>query len=304
MELKGKGMFVWQLEALFNGSLTALVDSIHALGLSWVAVRVADGTLADNEHVPEQGAVALSRILHAAGIGFCAWQAAYGNYPDLEAAMALKRIGDTQADAFMVDAEGAWNTTLYPQKADAAVTYMKALGAPGIPVALCSYRYPDVHQEFPFKAFLDNGITHHAPQVYYVTTPENVASINAVFQLNKSMTQLKLLKDLPFIPVGAAYHESTVSNGVTTSWTVSAQAITDFGVECNRLNLPYSYWEYRYLLEPDKLAWYTAVKDLPSIPVNMPPFPSPTRLTDKVLALEAFRAKVEEYLSKFPTWEP
>src|SRR5512140_3750398 len=119
----GKGMYIWQLEELCKGDIHALLDLCQALGLDWVAVRLADGATIDNEH-STQGAVAFSKLIHAAGLQFWGWQAIYGYYPVAEATLALTRIKQTESDGFIIDAESAFKRS---GGATAALKYMKTL---------------------------------------------------------------------------------------------------------------------------------------------------------------------------------
>ena len=78
----------------------------------------------------------------------------YGNYPDQEADIAVKRAIELGVDGFVVNAEHEFKQ---PNKAGAASRFMNNLRSNlgSMPIALSSYRFPSYHASFPFTNFLE-----------------------------------------------------------------------------------------------------------------------------------------------------
>ena len=118
--------------------------------LSHVLVKVADGAFPykvdlDSGYDYAQPAI---KKLQAQNIQVWGWQYVYGDYPDQEAEIAVKRALELGVDGFVVNAEIQYENKA---KATAAKKYMTILrnNLGKIPVALSSYRYPSYHINLP-----------------------------------------------------------------------------------------------------------------------------------------------------------
>jgi hypothetical protein len=229
--ITGNGYFIWQVKRI--GDLATAARKAKQAGLSWVAIKVTDGPYKfnidpDTKHDYAPDAVAAFR---AAGIAVWGWGYVYGNVPDAEAAAAVDRVKSLGLTGWIIDAEAEYKNKPYQ-----ASLYMGALRTrlPGIPLAICSFRYPDVHPEFPWKQFLQADI--NMPQVYWMQAQ------NSGIQLKQSYTQFKNRTTIPYIPIGAAFGEA--------GWIPTTDSIKEFANTSLDLGLNgYGWWE-----------WYDAVK--------------------------------------------
>jgi len=185
-----------------------MVDTIKAVGLSTVYLKVADGIWNYNltprgENWVDDILPGLCAALKAAGIPVIGWQYVYGEAPEREAERAIERINTLALDAFVIDAEAEYKRA----GPSAARKYMKKIKAacPTLPLALSSYRFPSVHADFPWQAFLqfmDASRDVHMPQVYWEGDSRETAG---ELQLEQSVDELLKLKPLPFVPIGPMY---------------------------------------------------------------------------------------------------
>lgn len=197
----GKGVYIWQLDACgFGENMRALVDDLVYAGVEWVSVKIQDGASLtwDTSHV----ALLHSFIAWAKGRGLDVrgWGYLYGG----SAAKAVKEgqvsvlaINEYGVSGFEIDAEQEYKA---PGSKTWAIAYMNTLrGAkPMLSVSLSSYRFPNLHNEFPWAEFLAQ-CDLHLPQVYWI------GAHNPAGQLVQSVGQLKARRDLPVVPVGAGF---------------------------------------------------------------------------------------------------
>ena len=260
----GMGVFIWQVKncAGENSPETAAArefigKTLKTLGVSWAAVKVADGVNGFN--LQEVKGMWVDTILpaffdaeEAAGRKRIGWGYIYGFNPLGEAKRVAEQIKKYGLDGYIIDAEGEYKKA---GRAAAATTYMKKLRelCPDTPLALCSFRWPSLHPEFPWKAFTDQMDARkgdvHMPQVYW----QGATAVNEpAIQLVRSINELKKIKDLPFIPVGAAYSEH--------GWSSSRDQIVLFSNHASVLNLPgINWWSLDQILK--KVEWQQAVID-------------------------------------------
>lgn len=203
MTLNGKGFYLWQIWNCEGGDADRIAELAADAGLSHVMIKVADGTWIYNydreEHYDMVPPVA--RALRARGIQVWGWQYVYGENPVGEARKAVQRVKELELDGFVADVEKEF-------KADGmkkvARTYMQELreGLPDLPVALSTYRYPNLHPQIPYSELL-TYCDINMPQVYWM------GSHNPDAQLMKSMQQYDAISPVrPMVPTGFAFKES------------------------------------------------------------------------------------------------
>ena len=160
---------------------------------------------------------------NAVGIQVWGWGYVYGYDPDGEAAAAVKRVNDLDLAGWIIDAEAE-----YKDKSAQAALYMGALRTriPHTPLAICSFRFPDLHPEFPWKYFLTADI--NMPQVYWMQAQ------NAGSQLRQSYTQFQKRCKIPFAPIGAAFGEA--------GWIPTTDSIKEFADTAYKMGLPAYGW--------------------------------------------------------------
>jgi hypothetical protein len=238
----GKGMLVWQLAKL------ARIDARDA-GLRWVALKATDGT---QMFQPTRLGPAIQE-LRAQGVAVYGWGYTYGRSAAnarAEAAQVVNAVHAYDFDGWLIDAEQEYKQ---PDAGSWASRFCDEIRAscPTLPLGLCSYRYPALHPEFPWKYFAAR-CDFHAPQLYWVGA--RLASAPAS-QLQKSIAQLVAVRDMPIVPVGIACEDRSLG------WGPSAEQIESFVQAVHAAGLPgYGWWEWAQAAENPAL--WERVKNL------------------------------------------
>lgn len=236
----GKGMFLWQIKRVFGGDPKKIADDALRLGLDWVCIKIADRhwsynlRLVNGKWVDDRVAPVVS-ALKDVGIDVWGWQFVYLSDGEREAEKAAERIKQFDLKGLLIDAESHAKNAA--DKYNQARKYSQVIIRENIVAGLCSYRYPTLHRELPWKEFL-KCCTFHCPQVYWAK------STNPAKQLNRSIYELKELKDIPVIPAGAAYEEH--------EWKPTAEEMDEFNSEVKSLQLSgLIWWEWAEAVEID-----------------------------------------------------
>lgn len=238
--LKGKGIWIENLSTTDNeGDPATLVTLARRADLQHIVLKVADG----DAPIADDRIDNVVQALQQAGMIVWGAHRVYGDDPQAEAAMSAR-----VADALSLDGLAVVAETDYMGKHNQAATYMDRLvaSAPGLPIGLSSYRFPNAQdppgfpdsQTFPFDAFLSRcGIA--LPKVFWVSRegPGDPAG-----QLRESLRQYReRWPDVVYVPVGAAY-------GVRYDdfwWTASPQTIAAFLQQALAFNLSaISFWSW------------------------------------------------------------
>jgi hypothetical protein len=270
MIFSGVSIFLWQIanvipETDFFDFCKALKDA----GFEAVYVKVADGAVAFNlqrvsaNQWDDNALLSLFAAMDEVGLKKIGWQYLYGRQPEKEADRALERIQRFGLQGYVLDAEQEYKL----MGAKAANKYMQRLRAGSdVPLALCSYRFPSLHAEFPWHAFLnwlsvEKGDCH-MPQVYWVgDRRETGPSI----QLQRTVKELQELKNLPVVPIGSLYGQNV--NGF--DWKPTAKQIANFSDGAKALGCPgLGWWSWDSLAHLDGLpgkgdnvlGWWTAIE--------------------------------------------
>jgi hypothetical protein len=267
----GKGMFVWSLPHCAGGNPIALAAKAKEAGFSWIALKVQDGTYIYNEQLIGP---AVEALWHQ-GLDVWGWGYVYGanklkmSVAASEAATTVQAVSRYGLSGFLIDAEVEYKRQ--PQNRGWAATYMAAVRSslPNTPLGLCSYRYPSLHPEIPWADFLSR-CDFHAPQVYWIDAN------NPGWQLEKSVKELRALKNLPVVPVGAAF-----SYG---KWSPTVAELNQFDETARRLKLPgVSWWSWQHA-EADVAWWSTITRHVWSAPPVQEPEPeTPLQITHEML---------------------
>jgi hypothetical protein len=200
MGLQGKGMFIWKIPDCEGGNPATIADVAKAAGLSHVLIKIADGPyIYSYDRIKKIDlAQPVVTALHNKGMQALGWHYVYGTDPIGEAKIAVQRCISLGLDGYVIDAEGEYKA---PGRDVAARTFMTELrkGLPTLPVYLCSYRYPSLHPQLPWKAFLEK-CDYNMPQVYWEQAH------NPGAQLRRSYSEFQTLQPVrPYLATGAAY---------------------------------------------------------------------------------------------------
>jgi hypothetical protein len=113
MTLTGKGYYIWKVKNCENGDPDRIAALARDSNLTHVLVKIADGAFAYNidlENGYDYARPAIKK-LQAQNVQVWGWQYVYGDYPDQEAEIAVKRALDLGVDGFVVK----WNTSGVPK---------------------------------------------------------------------------------------------------------------------------------------------------------------------------------------------
>ncbi len=294
--LSGKGIWIWKTFQCENGNPDAIVARALAAQYTHVIVKICDGD--DAYNIWKDGnqwrdyTLDLIPKLSNAGISVWGWNYIYGdppprdagkpNYWVLEAQANVKRINQLRPlglRGFVIDAEREYETI--PDRANKAAAYMQVLrnNLPDLPIALASWKQPQLHGGFPwaqFRAKTDLDM----PQVYWLSAH------NPVAQLQLSVQQFSAMPpQLPYAAAGPAFFQN--------NWRPSVQELIDFLNKAVALNLPaVNLWTWDYLglrggepynpahlnftAEWDAVANFNWPGSLPvPAPAPQPPLPAP-----------------------------
>jgi len=249
MMISGKGFFIWKIQYCEGGDTGAIVDLAREANLSYVLLKIADGTYSYNVDSSGRDYVTpLVQSLHAAGLQVLGWHYVYGDDPLGEANKAIQRIQQTQVDGYVIDAEREYKD---PGKNRAAISYMNRLRSvlPQFPIALCSYRFPYYHPQLPWREFLEK-CDYNMPQMYWQ------GAHNPADQLRRSLSEFQRLTPYrPMIPVGSAYS--------TLSWAATPDDVVQFMQAAQSLNLTSAnFWEWTHCRKYLPDVW-NATRDYP-----------------------------------------
>jgi hypothetical protein len=240
---KGRGIYLWQIIRVAEGDPARIANMAAKANLTHVLIKVADGKLPYNYYGGVDRVPAVVSELRTRGIQPWGWQYIYGSDPVAEAKMAIQRVNQFSLDGFVVNAEGQFKAA---GMATPAKTYMKELrkGLPTLTIGLSSYRYPSVHQDFPWKAFLDY-CNFNMPQVYWL------GATNPGQQLVRCVTEFQsLMPGQPIVPTGSAFEWS--------DWTATPAQLIEFLAKARELNLRgANFWEMAAAKYAKKKLWRT-----------------------------------------------
>jgi len=234
MTLQGKGYYIWKASNCEKGDTDRIAALAKASNLTHVMVKIADGAFPYNVDL-ESGYDYVRPIikkLQSQNIAVWGWHYIYGNYPDQEAEIAVKRAIELGVDGFVVNAESEYKIG---NKAAQASRFMNILrnNLGSMPIALSSYRFPSYHVGFPFTNFLDR-CNYNMPQVYWMKSNNNAGA-----QLQRCVNEYKQIR--PFrtiIPTGPTFKEH--------GWVPRESEVIEFMQVAQKLDLPavnFWYWE-------------------------------------------------------------
>lgn len=231
-----KNIYLWQIKNVSGGNPAVIAARAHALGLKSVWIKAADGPVRYNltllniwlDTIIQPVIDALAQY----GIEAWAWQYNYGTSPEAEADRLLERQAKYHFAGWILDPEREYKTA----GAAAANRFFSRLGDLSVPLGLSTYRYPTVHPDFPWAAFVPR-VDFYAPQVYWVGATNPAQQLDRCVAEYRAMETRYGIAPKPIIPTGAAYHE----NG----WQPTHAQIIEFFNRAKELGLPgVSFWEW------------------------------------------------------------
>ena len=232
MDLQGKGFFTWRIPSCEHGDPQKIASLAVEAGLTHMVLKVADGSGIYNGNWGDTKDYTTPLImeLRNKGIKVYGWHYLYGNEPNSESTVAVRRIRQFNLDGYVLDVEKEYKQA---GKKTAARRFMDQIRSayPALPIALSSYRYPSLHPQVPWKEFLEH-CTVIMPQVYWMKAH------NPAEQLVKCVREFqRITPSRPILPTGAAFTEF--------GWKPTTDEVLEFLRTAKELNLSgANFWEW------------------------------------------------------------
>jgi len=288
----GKGMFLWILHRLCDGDMLKLAEQLHRENYQWVCVKVVEGRLTFDPYprekdIPSQQELLtiLAPCLENYGIELHLWGFYYGSTWSLrdntpyEIERTLEQIAKWRPKSFMVNAETHFKRSKSRTRARDLLAGIKTgmAGAndsiPDIPIGLSSFKFPTSHPEMPWDIF-GQYADYWSPQVYWV------AAHNPASQLERSIQQHKDIADLPMIPAGSAYPDSSYR------WKPSVSELREFNDAVQEKYPGILYWEYHYI--EDEPSWQDEIASHVWEDAPEQPEPTPNKWNEALESVEKY----------------
>jgi hypothetical protein len=235
MPLLGKGFMIWKIPACEGGSPNQIASEAKKAGLTHVLIKIADGIVAYNINRTEKIDLVppVIQALRGQGIKVWGWHYIYGANPIGEARIAVRRVTELGLDGYVIDAEEEFKAAGSARTARIFMTELRK-GLPNKPVALCSYRFPVYHPQFPWDAFLEK-CDYNMPQVYWEKAH------NPGRHLERCMREFNNMKYVrPVMPTGPMYR--------TSAWAPTVEDIQEYLEKVRSLHLSstnFFTWDYK-----------------------------------------------------------
>jgi len=239
---EGKGFLVWQRENSAHGDPVRFAAKCVEAKVDWVGFKITE-----REHVYGGDLFPWLRELMEAHVAVWGWGYVYLDDPEAEAVRAAAETKRYGLRGYLIDGEGECKGR-GPQAARYAAKLRAEMAHP---IGLCSYRYPSLHQDFPWAEFL-SVCDFHAPQVYWLLATGDTAPGG---QLLRSLADLKARKDLPYVPIGCAFPHRQIDGRV---WNPSLAQFNNFNATARQAGLPgVGWWSWQSTeAVPD---WWAAI---------------------------------------------
>jgi hypothetical protein len=241
---QGKCYWIWQANQALSvhGTPAGVADAAVAAGLSEVIFKTSNGWypwLPDKYEA--RGLPETMKALADAGIRIWVYHYSYAisRYEPkaiLDSWLAYSAVADLAG--LIVNAESEYKKSGTDSFAIWLLGEIRDI-LPGVPVGMTSYRYPELHQEFPWAAWFFGDPTHdikgidfYVPQVYWQ------GAHNPAWQLRESLRQIaRIDPTMIIVPAGSAYRAGT--------WRPTIADVDEFDAEVRRLeHSGISWWRY------------------------------------------------------------
>lgn len=243
---RDKCYWIWTAKQALSvhGTPEGVAAAAVAAGVSEVIFKTSNGWYPWLPDTPgAQGLPETMKALDDAGIRIWVYhysyaQTKYESKAVLDAWIVYSAIAELRG--LIIDAESEYKR---PGTDAFAVWLLRELRdiLPGVSIGMTSYRYPELHREFPWNAWFFGepgqdadvkGIDFYIPQVYWQ------AAHNPAQQLRESLRQIaRIDPTMTVVPAGSAYRAGL--------WKPTKADVNEFDAEVRRLKLPgVSWWRW------------------------------------------------------------
>lgn len=220
---------VWQLGLC--GSATMLADLCHTYGIAGVTIKVLNSYNNFNAKDGDAPLIKYIKTLHDRGLIVEGWGYHYPKSPERQGKAIAERYQTLALDAYQINVEAQYKLAGETKSGKAFKAMVNQL-SPGMQVTVCSYRFPTVHPEMPWKVMSEHpAVNGWTPQVYWAL------SDNPVEQLQQCFDEYKAIDNKPVYPVGPTFGQNFTfvdNTGKDTKvyWTPKMDELIDFRVAC------------------------------------------------------------------------
>lgn len=275
--LQGKGMWIWKLWTANSGNLSAVIDKVKSVGVTWVVIKMADSDSYYNKSGQSLytwastygGMDSVVSTFHANGIKLLGYQYVYGiphwSVGVSEADVANMILSVKGIDGLVIDAEIQYDTL--STRTTTAQSYLDSIKAhyPNSYVALTAWARVALHATFPWVTFL-SGVDVNMPQTYWAARPVTPTielsrmSSDFVWSTTTWVNQGYPAAAKPIMPLGQAeyfgYSNDVQAGEISTFCTLSQGTYSYPGV---------SLWEYTQITHSYVWDEYAAAWPLTSV---------------------------------------
>lgn len=229
--MQGKGLWIWYASQLLTHyhTIEKALDSAVEHGFSFLIPKFANGWY---PWLPNtKGGKYLHRLFDGArerGLKIYPYHYSYSYDLNGEIGAVTAAFNEYGGDGIVEDAEREYK---HPGTDDFARSLVAGIKAKiDKPIGYSTYRYPSIHQDFPFHAF-NEVCDFTCPQVYWE------GAHNPAEQLERSYNEYQRLnEDMPYCPVGAAYEHA---------WIPTPGDVDEFDFKAHELMLDaVSWWRW------------------------------------------------------------
>ena len=264
--VEGKGLWVWYASQIVGvyGTVEKAVDAAVKAGFSHILVKVANGWYPWLPGTYEgRYLLDLMKEAHRRGMKVHAWRYTFAFNSVSREIDACRRAWEAYGDlcsSWTEDAEAEYKVSTGAAHADALLPEVKKIVAP-VPLGFTSYRYPDLHNSFPWEAFARH-CDFTIPQVYWIQAHNPGAQIDESLRQYQARSYLK--KFTPFPVAGSTYQAGT--------WKPTTSDLNEFSDRAQERGIPaINWWRWDTLVNLG--LWETAAAQ--EWPVAGAPVPVP-----------------------------
>jgi hypothetical protein len=255
---------IWQLEEC--GTPEQLAQLCVDYNIGAVSVKLLNGTARYNFKHGDKYIRSFVDALHAVGVDFEGWSYNYVEYPGPQGDAIMERAEKFDIDTWQINIEGEFKAT---GAGNAFVTLSSKLQNRGFYVSVCSYRYPEMHPQIPWKR-IDNqeAVDGWSPQVYWALAN------NPVEQLEKCLRQYEAISGKPVSPMGPGFGDTFSTPTGKVYWEPKVSELEAFRSSCLAKNIPEVYW-FRLEWLTKRKRWEMLSAITGKSPSTPPPEPPP-----------------------------
>lgn len=216
---------VWQLGLC--GTANALADICDAYNIAGVTIKVLNSYNKFNAKEGDAPLIEYISILRNRGLIVEGWGYHYPGSPKRQGEAITERYQTLALDGYQINVEAQYKL-IGEAKSAAAFKTMADQIPPGMRVTVCTYRFPSVHREMPWKFMSDHpAVDGWTPQVYWAL------SDNPVEQLHQCIYEYNAIDNKPLYPVGPTFGQNfKTGKDTAVYWTPTEQELINFREAC------------------------------------------------------------------------